>query len=75
MNDPQAVAWLNAAKAAGACGTRLTPYEAKAARNDLKVSDIAPDDAIWILAAVKDVQNVAALKVIAKRSVLGSLVT
>ena len=75
MNDLQAVAILNAAKKARACDSRLAPYEEKAASGNLQISDLAPDDAIWILAAVKNVPNVAVLKAIAKKSALGSLVS
>jgi len=67
MNEPLAVAWLEAVKRTGkACGVRLAPYEAAAANGTLKTSDVTPIDAVWILGLVKDAPNRDVLKVIAK---------
>jgi len=68
MNDPKAVALLQAAGQANACSARLAPYAAKAAEGTLQMSDIKPEDAIWTLAIVKPKDNRDALKSIAKDS-------
>ena len=53
MNDPKAVELLQAAKQAGACSTRIAPYEAKRVAGTLQMNDISSKDAVWFLAVVK----------------------
>jgi hypothetical protein len=65
MNDAQALEWLAEARKAGACNTRLAPYEAKAAAGELKVSDMDPKDAVWMLCLAKNAGNRKALKALA----------
>lgn len=66
MNDPRAVALLEQAKQKAACSPRLAPYIAKAAKNELQFSDISEDDAVWLLAVLKQSEYREDLKKIAK---------
>jgi hypothetical protein len=66
MNDPKAMELLQMAQRASACAERLAPYEAKAAAGNLQMSDVNPQDAIWVLAAVKLGDHVTSVKNVAK---------
>lgn len=66
MNDPKAVALLEQAQKASACSPRLAPYVAKAAKNELQLSDISQEDAVWLLAVLKKSPFRDTLKQIAK---------
>lgn len=66
MNDPKAVALLEQAKQKAACSPRLAPYISKAAKNELHISDVSEDDAVWMLAVLKQSEYRTDLKKIAK---------
>ena len=53
MNDPKAVELLDLAEKAKSCSLRLAPYQVKKGQGDLQMSDLTPDDAVWLLGVVK----------------------
>lgn len=56
MNDPKAIELLEAAKGTGrACTIKLSGYIEKAEKDELKMSDLLPGDAVWMLACIKGV--------------------
>ena len=65
MNDQRAVELLDLARKANVC-KRISPYQERMDQGVLQMSDIVPDDALWLLGVVKVPVHRALLKQIAK---------
>jgi hypothetical protein len=66
MNDSRAVELLELSKKYQACSLRLAPYQKKMEQGSLQMSDLTPDDAVWILGVVRTPVHREILKQIAK---------